>query len=476
MKRHSLALVLVLFLVAMACDTGGDGTGPTISRTPRPTGGEEGAPALKIGLVGTMTGPDGWRGEDAFEGADLALHVLNRSLGENERGYELEVLDDGGDGARSLDLLDDLLRRGDTVGIVFAGPSEVLVDAEASLRRAEVPAVLCYGDLYGGQQLSPHVFQASPPYTWQARDIARYIARDRGYEKVGVMTEAGLLDGDLALRASLAALDGYAVDRVVDIAYQADVADALERMRDRRVEALIVQGSPMALERIYAEIDAMGARYRNTRAARIASLDRKSFRKQRQESGQWRPQLFGFDGMMNERSKPPPPGTMAAGSYARGAHYLPVPNFESFKKSFEAWWDATPRNYELRAYDATLALGWAAERAGQGDVGTALEGLRSKRYGGLPITFGPDDHVMIDEVTIGLWTVPYPEDQVREEVPRSLPWVPLARGFSINGQTTDILSRDWKYLFHNPPPPGAPAPRFGKMKYGVTTPRSDPLR
>ena len=480
MKRRPFVFVivpaLVVSLLFASCDTGGDRTDRSITRTPRPTRGADGAPPLKIGLVGTMTGPDGWRGEDAFEGADLALHVLNRSVQKEERAYELEVLDDGGDGARSLELLDDLLARGDTVGIVFAGPSEVLVDAEASLRRAEVPAILCYGDLYGGQQLSPHVFQASPPYSWQARDIARYIVRDRGYEKVGVMTEAGLLDGSLALRASMAALDGYAVDRVVDIAYQADVRAALNRMRKRQVEALILQGSPSTLERIYSELESMGARYRTTRAARIASLPRKKARKKRQRSGQWRPQLFGFDGMMSERTDAPPPGTMASETYARGAHYLPIPNFERFSRSFEAWWDATPRGYEQRAYDATLALGWAAERAGQGDVAEALERLRTKRYGGLPITFGPDDHVMVEEVTIGLWTVPYPDDRVREEIPDVLPWVPLARGFSINGETTDILTRDWRWLFRNPPPPGGPAPRFAKMRFGVTTSRSDPLR
>jgi hypothetical protein len=476
MTSRTVALFVALAIAFTACDSGGDRTDPSIVRSPRPSRGSEAMPPLKIGLVGTMTGSGGWRGEDAFEGADLALHVLNRNVGDGERRYELEVLDDRGDEARSLDLLGDLLRRGDTVGIVFAGPSRVLVDAEAALRRAKVPAILLYGDLYGGQQLTPHVFQASPPFVWQARDIARYIARDRGYEKIGVLTEAGTLEGSLASRAARDALHGYAVDRVVRATYQADVRPGLDRLRKQRVEALIVQGQPLVLERIYGEIAEMRATYRNSRAARIASLENRRIRQRRQRTGWWRPQLFGFDAMMNERVAPPPPGTMATGTYARGVHYLPIPSFQRFRRSFEGWWDSPPRGYEQRGYEATLALGWAAERAGDDDIAPALERLRSRRFGGLPVTLGPDDHLLVEEVTIGLWTVPFPGDRVGSDPPREFPWVPLARGFSINGETTDILSRDWRSLFRDPPPHNGPAPRFRKMKFGVTTPRSDPLR
>jgi hypothetical protein len=167
---------------------------------------------------------------------------------------------------------------------------------------------------------------------------------------------------------------------------------------------------------------------------------------------------------------------MAAGTYARGVHYLPVPTFERFRRSFEAWWDAVPRGYEQRAHDATLALGWGVKRAGEGSTAEAMERLRSRRFGGLPVTLGPDDHLLVEEVTIGLWTVPFPGDDVREEPPDDFPWVPLARGFSIDGENTDILNKDWRYLFRDPPPPNGPAPRFTKMRFGVTTPHSDPLR
>lgn len=479
MKRW-LGGIAAALLVLVACDTGTtDPDDRSIGRTPRQRPGRPAEAPLKIGLIGTMTGPEGWRGEDAFEGADLGVHHLNRRIGENQKRFELEVLDDGGDGARSLELLDNLLGRGDTAGIVFAGPPEAIAEAEAILRRARTAAILCYGDLYGARQLTPesHIFQATPPYAWQARDVARYVSRDRGYARVGVLTEEGTLDGSVSARASLEALEDYGVGRVVRATYQGDVETALRGLRDKQVEAVVVQGPPSALERIFAGIERMGARYRNSRAARIWSLNKKSLRRRRQRSGWWHPQVIGYDLMINDRTRPPPPGTMATSTYARGAHFLPLPSLQRFRRSFEDWWDSSPTGQELRAFEATMAIGWAAQRAGDdGDVARSLEDLRQQRFGGLPVTLGPDDHVLVEEVTIGLWTVPFPSDRTNVNAPETLPWVPLARGFSIDGETTDVLTGDWKWLFRNPPPRGGPAPRFARMRFGVTTPRSDPLR
>ena len=64
---------------------------------------------------------------------------------------------------------------------------------------------------------------------------------------------------------------------------------------------------------------------------------------------------------------------------------------------------------------------------------------------------------------------------VAEDARNVLAWVPLARGFSIDGERTNVLNRDWKYLFRNAPPKNAPAPLYKRQKYGVTTGRSDPV-
>jgi ABC-type branched-subunit amino acid transport system substrate-binding protein len=478
MIRRSLVLMVLSSLFLTGCDLLGDEDATSLGRpTPGPTQTVPGRPPLKIGLVGSMGGPNGWRGEDAYEGADLGVHQVNRWMTDGARRYELQVLDDGGDPSLALEHLRSLLRGDDVVGVVYAGPPEGLREAESVLERAAVPVVALYGDLYGAERLSSHLFQSAPPYSWQARDLARYLTRDRGYERVGIMVEEGTHDGVVAARAAAEQLEDYGVGDPVIVEY-GDLAAALARLRRNRVEAIVVQGAPGGFKPIFDELGRLQARYLGTPSARIASAPRK-VRDRRLRKDWWHPQVAGFDQMITERDPAPPPGTVATAPYSRGAHYLPVPSIKSFRAAFRDWWDDLPLGYERRAYEATLALGWAAERAsGDGDLARRLETLRGKRFGGLPVTLGPDDHLTVEEVTIGLWTVPAPGDRVpeRERLPKELSWVPLARGFSIDGETTDILSSDWKWLFRDPPPPNGPAPKFARLRFGVRTPRSDPLR
>jgi hypothetical protein len=62
-----------------------------------------------------------------------------------------------------------------------------------------------------------------------------------------------------------------------------------------------------------------------------------------------------------------------------------------------------------------------------------------------------------------------------ESLPEGLPWVPLSRGFSTDGETTDILPQDWDDLFRNAPPPGGPAPKVTSLRFGVRTKDKDPV-
>src|SRR5687767_3473660 len=146
-----LALTMLVFVLMGACVTD-DGNEPEV--TPRrPLASPTGTDTRVIGLVGTMSGPDMWRGEDAFEGADLAVQVLNRSVDEGRPPFELVTLDDEGDATRATQLVEQLAADDGTVGIVYAGPPQGLLPAEAALTQAGIPAMLCYGDLYGARLL-----------------------------------------------------------------------------------------------------------------------------------------------------------------------------------------------------------------------------------------------------------------------------------------------------------------------------------
>ncbi len=469
MRRSRLIAAGLAVAVAVAgCDSGSSRDGRTLRR---PVSSPASADTTIVGLVGTMTGSDSWRGEDAFEGADLAVHELNRALDEDDRRYELVTLDDEGDAARATDLVRQLAASDRTAGVVYAGPPEGLPSAEAALEDAGIPALLCYGDLYSARLLKPNLFQVSPPYLWQARRIAAYLYRDRRYERVGLLVPK-TLSGRTARGSFAAAARAFrrraTVVQTYDPAAETlrDQLDALERAR---VQAVVVDGSPGAVALALGELRARGATYRTTRLAR------------RGRPAPWRPQVAAFDLALSPRIRPGlvPPGTVASDDYARGAHYLPVPSLREFRSAFENWWGEQPLGWERRAYEATRLIGWAFARAvaEETSVAETLGGVERQRFGGLDVVLGPDDHTVVNQPYVGLWVVPRPGAPVpeRPRLPEALPWVPLARGFSIDGETTDVAARDWRYLFRSAPSARGQAPKNPRWRFGVTTPRSDPV-
>ena len=479
-SRLVRALVALAF-AATACTTDGeDGIGIT-QQTPR--GRPVRSDTLVIGLVGTMTGDDAWRGEDAFEGADLAVHRLNVAQDEEEPPFELVTRDDGGSGTQALRQIEELVALPRTVGIIYAGPPEVLPRAEDALARRGVPAMLVYGDLYGARRLTPHTFQMAPSLVWEARRIAAYLLDDRRYETVGVVASK-TFTGSVAVESMQTALEQAGDARGHVARYDASLTDldrAIERLRRARIEAIVVEGPPRVLSLVTATLREMDASYVSTARARLASAGNE-VRRRRIASGTWHPQVLVFDGGMSPRVEEPlTPGTVASDSYGRGAHYLPVPNFLRFRKSFRAWWGALPLGWQLRSYDAVRLLGWAYDQAASGeDLAGVLEGAHA-RFGGTEVTLGPDDHTAVDQGAVGLWVVPAADRAVPErerlgsETYAELPWVPLARGFSIDGVELDLAAEDWRYLVKGAPPPQAPAPRITRLKWGITTRRSDPI-
>jgi hypothetical protein len=463
MNRRPWPVLLVAAAVLAACTDGGTSR----SYRPRqPVASPTSETTTVIGLVGTMSGETSWRGTDAFEGAQFGVQALNRNLDPSHPRFELVTLDDRGDPDRAAQLVAELAANPRTAGVVYAGPTRGLPPAQPALQEARIPALLCYGDLYSARLLRSHLFQVSPPFLWQARVIASYLRRDRRYRTVGALVEQ-TLDGRTAAGALRAAVTGpLVIER-----YSPDgtgVRAALGRLRAERTSAIVVHGSPRGFDEIAATLRSLGASYRTTATARKGGRGK----------APWRPQVVGFDAAIHPTERISPPGSVAADSYARGVHYLPVPSLQGFRTGFVDWWGEQPLGWEVRAFQAVQMIGWAELRTDQdGDVAATLERLRGARFGGLDITLGPDDHTAVEQTTIGLWTIPRPGIEVPERgrLPDPLPWVPLARTFSIDGDRTDVLPEDWGDLFRGETRRDRPSPKFDRMRFGVTTRASDPV-
>lgn len=474
--RPLLAALLALCMLLGACQTEDQPDEGLPRRTPMssPTGSGNDV----IVLIGTSSGDNSWRGDGAFRGADLGVSHLNRTRVEGDPIVELVTLDDGGDIDEAVRLIEEQASEPRTIGIVFAGPATALARTEAALEQGQVPAMLCFGDLHGAGLLSKHVFQLSPSYVWEANRIARYVVRDRRYRTVGGLVRDSL-SGRVARRALREAFRRFDVPapRFESYSDVAGIDDALRRLKQRRVEAIVVESSPSGglttVERL-AEMDAL---YRRTATARIASAATRNRRRANDSS--WRPQLLGFDGLLTQipDDLEVPEGTIAAGSYSRGAHYLPVPGLKRFRDAYVDWWGGRPLNWEQRSYEAVRLIGWAARNTDEGDdPAETLETLRGERLGGLDVTFGPRDHASVDASAVGLWVVPRrgaaPESA---RLPDGMPWVPLARGFSTDGRRTNMSPRDWPFLFRGDPSPRGPAPRLRRSRFGVSTGSQDPV-
>lgn len=466
---------LTFCLLLGACQNGAED--PTLPMsTPResPTGTD----TLIIGLVGTSSGPESWRGDNAFRGADLGVHILNQERDPDEKVIELRTLDDRGDPDRALALVEELAASERTIGVVYAGPTQALPRAEAALASAGIPAFLTFGDLYSARKLTPHVFQISSPYLWEARVIARYLTRDRRYATIGLLatdTPSGRLARSTLAEALRARGRRLAVTAVVSTRGPRYLR-ALRKLKARGVEGVVLEASPSMATEILGRMADRRWMYRTTARARIRSAT--TARKERRHRRRWRPQVVGFDPLITALpERLARPGLVASDTYARGAHYLPIPSFLSFRRAYEGWWESEPLAWEHRAFEAVQMIGWAARRASEDDdLAETLEGMTGRRFGGLDVTFGPDDHTSVNADDVGLWVVPRPGAAPESRsLPANLPWVLLGRGFSIDGERTDIASKDWRYLFSGSPPPAGPSPRTSRAEYGVTTPRSDPV-
>lgn len=462
------ALLVAAGLCAAACQ----GERPSPFRLREPFAPPTDSPTLTVGFVGTLSGPNAWRGEDAFEGADLGVHHLNRSRPPGTRSFELVQLDDGGDAGRAAELVERLARLDTTVGIVYAGPPEGLVTAAPALTRAGIPALLCYGDPGEGDR--SHLFAVSPPVAVQARRIAAYLAGDRGYETVGALAERSP-----AGAAAVEALRDAAGGRVEVAAARYSSSGSrlrppLRRLRRRAAEAVVVHGGPGLVGRTLATLADMGASYRSTARARIASAPAPVARRRRAQRI-WHPQVAAFDLAVSPRLDDPPPGTVASESYGRGVHFLPIRSLERFRRAFHGWWNMEPSGWQQRAYEAVRAIGWAATSgAPAADLAGVLEGLRGRRFGGLTIAFGREDHVATPAGAVGLWVVPRPGAARGAGGGSRFPWVPLARTFAGSAGRTRVARRDWSALF-GPAGPGRRPPPYRAMLVGVTTGPADPV-
>ncbi len=447
--RWPLRAGLALAVLVAGCTAGPAPDLAPAASPEEPTAGERGE-AVLLGVVASETGPTAGTDRTYLDGMRLAVEEVNRAGGVAGRELLLDVRDAGGGARATAAALGGLLDDASAAAYLVVGPGSAVASQRASVQELGAPVLLLGGDLYTPRALFRQVFQTSVPVRWQARVLARYLARDRGHRRVLVAHQPGE-DGVWARDAFMAALgeEGVAPAEVFILRREEPPARLLESAE--RADAVLVVATAEAAGRV---------------AGALAGLDRA-------------PQLALWSGAL--RSDVPgrlPPGTVAPYPYAWAPWARPIKRVEEFRERFEEAFGRSPVGFEQEGYDAVRLLAGALEatggRAGEPLV-AQLESLRPRgpTYSALPLVLGPDDRTLTDETFVGLFAVAGPGEDVEPWV-EGTPWRPIIRTFTSDGRRTIFLERDRRAFF-----PfwrrGRPSPKFFRSRWGISTRSVDPL-
>jgi ABC-type branched-subunit amino acid transport system substrate-binding protein len=390
-------------------------------------------------VIATLSGPEGDLDESFLDGMTLARERVNRDGGIGGRGMTMPLVAD--DGRDPADLLREALAER-PAAVMFVGSAEPVIEVRPEIEATGVPVIVLGGDLYTGRHLHRYVFQTAVPWTWQARVLASYLLEDRGHERVVVITE-GTSAGDEIAAAFSGAFSEEGGDQpqhapVARARYAADVIGG--------VDAAVLAFPPTTIGRALGRISPRGD---------IPQI------------------VLPAEGVMTKGWSRE--GTVACYPYTWAGWADMLPRVHEFRGSFAARFGEPPSGLEQEGYDAVMAIAEALRATGGRGGDTLvreLETFREQTYASVPVRLGPDDHVFAEQSHLGLFTVADPAGAPEGESFGDVPWRPLLRTFTTDGEKVNFLDRDKKIFFpfwHKK----RPTPKYWRSGYGILDRRGE---
>jgi len=399
----------------------------------------EGPAAIKVPF---LTDPSDPRSARALTGAKLAAEEVSKGgglLGRPVAVVEVKA------SARSLaGFTDDA----DVAAVLVASGSEAIEKTEVALEMDPLPVIELFDDLYDLGRSKQTVFQASPPHSWQAFRLARYFgAGDRKYSKIGVAAEPGHV-GD----AATAAMREAGTARGLEVVSASGTPEEVTaKMKSQRPQVVVVEGSTDFITKATSLIHEAGP-----------------YQGRSKIYDGYRPQIAGFESML--QLTPPVPGWVGAGDYARPELVGDrIDSVKAFRSAFKSKYNKDPVGDEVRGYTAVHVIAEAVKAAGvlqHSKVIDQLETFDRKRFGHLPVSLGPTDHVLAERDVLGLFAYSTASSQKG--------WRHLMRAFTSDLERTNALEEDWASFFDGTTP-GGEAPFYHSAKVGITSDSKDDL-
>jgi len=251
---RAVVALLALALLAAGCGDDDDEGEETGASTPSTAGrdADEGGTAeglegldpgapLKVGVLLSLSGPQGVIGEIQLRGIEIAVDELNAEGGVAGHPIELAVRDDGGDPTQAVSLAQELVQREGVKFILGTTLSSPALAVFEYLTEAEVPMMGSQSaDQVADPERYPFGFSMSPLTSVQAATVVALSLEAFEPGVVGVLAEATAF-GDSFLAGFEAELETQQFTNVVTERYEqgsADVAPQLRNLRDAGVETI----------------------------------------------------------------------------------------------------------------------------------------------------------------------------------------------------------------------------------------------
>jgi branched-chain amino acid transport system substrate-binding protein len=402
MKRLLFALVLVLG----ACE----GTEPA----PGPESAPEGeAVQVRVGLLYTVTG-------QGAEFAQAALGSMPLAEADAERrGIDLDVLarDYGGAPDRAPALVQSLAEDG-AAGVVVASDDPRLGQLLAGTTSIPVVHALLSDDDAVSEDSS--TFRVAPSTALQAKKLASYLVRDRGYERVAILHEATPFGSQGAddLQSAIGRVGARVVLRE-GFRRGGDVHTPVTHAGQLDAQALVLwAGDDGEAGRVAIEMHQADQAYQLALSGNLATFD------------------FGRNAVSQVTPVAFRDGILSVGTWA--GPWFDLGRMQGYYERFMEENDAEAPFQAIQVHDGLLLLADAAARA-DGDpaaVPQALEETSGFVGAGVPLSFEPDDHegVDLDDMAILSFT----KDQASAGG-EFAPDVSTGGGFfTINGETVEL--------------------------------------
>ncbi|WP_460062389.1 ABC transporter substrate-binding protein [Streptomyces sp. YKOK-I1] len=221
----------VLTLALAACSAPGDSGNDS----------EDSSGPIKIAVVDAQSGQLSSLGDWEYKGAKLAVDEWNKKGGIDGRKIQLKLFDDQGDPTTGTNIARKLADE-KYVAMIGTAESAVTIAMAPVLQQAKIPNITS-GQSDGLVALkSPYLFLNGPTSTTYDSTLAQYLIKDKGHQKIAMITNNGSFgkgEHDAFLKAAENLGVSPTTDQVVTTD-QKDFSAALTKIRSTKPDVVFI--------------------------------------------------------------------------------------------------------------------------------------------------------------------------------------------------------------------------------------------